>query len=70
MLVVAHGGVLNSLHKHVLGRSYSKPFLNAARGVVLVERKVWVMTCWNEVGHLDASGQPDAAGFGGGQRDG
>ena len=56
ILVVAHGGVLNSLFYHTLGLALTEPrrfaLFNAAINRFSVSGEVWRLDTWGETSHL------------------
>lgn len=56
LTVVAHGGVLAALYRHVhdipLARPHAVPIANAAYNAVAFEAEAWTLEAWDDVDHL------------------
>jgi len=54
--VVTHGGILDSIFRHVVGLALGAPrhhaLPNAARNVFVHDGKAWSLVTWGDVRHL------------------
>ena len=66
MLLVSHGGVISSLHRHAVGYEAAAKVPNASVTIFHVsEDDTWQLVQWAGVQHLSEVGF-DAVAFGGG----
>ncbi len=66
VLLVAHGGVLHAIYRHVVGHSYNGAIANASLHRVRVQGRKWALVEWNAARAALAA----AEGFGGGVAEG
>ncbi|HYC35228.1 MAG TPA: histidine phosphatase family protein [Usitatibacter sp.] len=59
LTVVAHGGVLAGLYRHIhdipVGKPHVVPIANAAYNAVVFQAPAWALEAWDEVDHLPAA---------------
>jgi probable phosphoglycerate mutase len=59
VIVVAHGGVLTSLYRHIHGIALSQihpiPIANASYSVMRHDGARWAIETWSDTGHLDGA---------------
>lgn len=68
LLLVLHGGVLNTVYRHVYGRACEVPIGNASLHRVQVQGSSWAVLSWNESHHVAQHGSNQH--FGGGAQEG
>jgi len=65
VVVVCHGGVIISVHRHITGKNPSSAARNASINIIRVDESGdWDIVRWGDVEHLTAQGEDLT--FGGG----
>jgi probable phosphoglycerate mutase len=63
VVIVAHGGVLDSLFRYTLGIPLNEPrrckLYNASINTVFVDQGIWMLGTWGDVHHLRDIGTQD-----------